>query len=323
MKNSSKAALILASALAFGTIGAARAEGPVAIGTLPQGSLAYAIASAVAKVGTQNGGLNMRAVGTGGSNVYIPQLNRGEVAFGTSNLFEANFARTGTGNFKGRKNPNVRIAALLMPFAVGIMVARDSKITQLTQLKGKAFPVGYARQKLVAVIQQAIFRGVGMSESDLDGVPVPNFAKAAGLLAEGKLTGMLLAPGSGIVKRTHAKRAVRFIDIPKKPSVEAEIKKNLPGARLVLVKPNKRFVSIVEPVHLIGYQYAIITSSKTDAGSVYKLVKALHGHQKELAAAHGIFRRFKPAKMATVTTVVPFHKGAIRFYKEAGVWPAK
>lgn len=315
--------LAVTAVLAVGVSGVARAEGPVAIGTLPQGSLAYAIASAVAKVGTQNGGLNMRVVGTGGSNVYIPQLHRGEVAFGTSNLFEAKFARTGTGNFEGRKNPNVRIAALLMPFAVGIMVAKDSNITKLTELKGKAFPVGYARQKLVDVMQKAIFRGVGMTENDLDGVPVPNFAKAAGLLAEGKLTGMLLAPGSGIVKRTHAKRAVRFVDIPKTAEVEGEIQKALPGTRLVLVKPNKRFVSIAEPVHLIGYQYAIITSSKTNADTVYKLVKALHGHQKELAAAHGIFRRFQPARMAAVTKVVPFHEGAVKFYKEAGIWPEK
>jgi TRAP transporter TAXI family solute receptor len=296
---------------------------PVAIGTLPQGSLAYAIASAVAKVGTEHGGLNMRVVGTGGSNVYIPQISRGEVAFGTSNLFEAKFARTGTGNFPGRKNPNVRIVALLMPFAVGIMVARDTKITQLTQLRGKAFPIGYARQKLVAVMQTAIFNGVGVKESELDGVPVPNFAKAAGLLAQGKLAGLLLAPGSGIVKRTAARRAVRFINIPNTAAVKASLSRALPGTRLVLVKPHKRFVSIVEPVYLVGYQYAIIAGSKTSPDAVYKLAKALHGNKKALAAAHGIFRRFNPKKMASVTKVVPFHRGAIRFYKEAGIWPGK
>lgn len=296
---------------------------PVAISTLPQGSLAYSIASAVAKVGTEKGGLNMRVVGTGGSNVYIPRLHRGEVAFGTSNLFEANFARTGTGNFDGRKNPNVRVAALLMPFAVGIMVAKDTGITSLTGLKGKAFPVGYARQKLVAVMQRAIFAGVGMKESDLDGVPVPNFAKAAGLLAQGRLAGMLLAPGSGIVKRTAARRAVRFVNIPNTPEVLKSIQTTLPGTRLVLVKPNKRFVSIAEPVHLVGYQYAIIAGKDTKDSDVYKLVKALHDNKAALAQAHGIFRRFNPKKMAAVTNVVPFHPGAVKFYKEAGIWPAK
>jgi TRAP transporter TAXI family solute receptor len=296
---------------------------PVAIGTLPQGSLAYAIASAVAKVGTEKGGLNMRVVGTGGSNVYIPQISRGEVAFGTSNLFESKFAITGTGNFPGRRNPNVRIVALLMPFAVGIMVARDTGIKELTQLRGKAFPVGYARQKLVAVMQTAIFNGVGMKESELDGVPVPNFVKAAGLLAQGKLTGLLLAPGSGIVKRTAARRAVRFINIPNTPAVRKSLSDALPGTRLVLVKPHKRFVSIAEPVHLIGYQYAIIAGSKTNADAVYKLAKALYNGKKELAAAHGIFRRFNPKRMASVTDVVPFHPGAIRFYKEAGIWKGK
>lgn len=312
--------LAFTAALGFGASQASAQ--PVAIGTLPQGSLAYAIASAVAKVGTEKGGLNMRVVGTGGSNVYIPQIHRGEVAFGTSNLFEATFARTGTGNFTGRKNPNVRVIALMMPFAVGIMVARDTKITKLTELKGKAFPVGYARQKLVAVMQKAIFAGVGMTESDLDGVPVPNFAKAAGLVAQGKLAGLLLAPGSGIVKRTAAQRAVRFVNIPNTEAVRKSISQALPGTRLVLVKPNKRFVSIVEPVHLVGYQYAIIAGSKTSDDAAYKLAKALYNNQKDLAAAHGIFRRFNPKKMAAVTNIVPFHPGAIKFYKEVGIWPA-
>lgn len=315
--------LPLAFSAALGFAASHASAQPVAIGTLPQGSLAYAIASAVAKVGTEKGGLNMRVVGTGGSNVYIPQLHRGEVAFGTSNLFEATFARTGTGNFAGRKNPNIRVIALMMPFAVGIMVARDTKITKLTELKGKPFPVGYARQKLVAVMQKAIFAGVGMKESDLDGVPVPNFAKAAGLVAQGKLAGLLLAPGSGIVKRTAAQRPVRFVNIPNTEAVRKSISDALPGTGLVLVKPNKRFVSIVEPVHLIGYQYAIIAGSKTSDDAAYKLAKALYNNQKDLAAAHGIFRRFDPKKMAAVTNIVPFHPGAIKFYKEVGIWPAQ
>jgi len=57
--------------------------------------------------------------------------------------------------------------------------------------------------------------------------------------------------------------------------------------------------------------------------AAYKLAKALYNNQKDLAAAHGIFRRFNPKKMAAVTSIVPFHPGAIKFYKEVGIWPAR
>ena len=296
------------------------ADRPVAIGTLPQGSLGFAIASALAKVGTEKGGLQVRAIGQGGSSVYLPKVNSGEIEFGTSNTFEATFATQGTGNFEGRPNPELRIAAMLVPFEVGLMVAKDSDIRQVTDLKGKPFPTGYAKMKLVGIMQDAIFNAVGMTEGDLKPVPVPNFVKGAALLAEGKVAGVLLAPGSGVVKQTHAKKPVRFITIPNTPQVEASIRKALPGSRLVEVKPSKSLVSIASPVHLIGYQYALMTGAKVDEDTVYRLVKALHGNKKALAEAHGVFRRFDPARMAPNLSGATYHPGAVRFYREAGLW---
>ena len=293
----------------------------VTIGTLPQGSLGYAIASALASVMSQQGNIRTRVVGQGGSNVYIPQINSGELEFGTSNTFESIFATQGTGNFKGRPNPNLRVAALLVPFRVGLMVQRDSDIRKITDLKGKRFPVGYSRQRLVSIMQQAIFKAVGMSEADIKGVPVPNFVAGANLLAQGRVAGVLLAPGSGVVKRTHAKKAVRFLTIPNRPDVARAIERALPGAGLAQVKPNPRLPSIAGPVYLVGYQYALLTHKGVAENVVYRAVKTLHGNKKALAGAHGIFRRFKPGKMPGKLSGATFHAGAIRFYKEAGIWP--
>lgn len=63
------AAAAFAGVAAFS--GAAIAQ-TVSIGTLPQGSLAYGIASAAAKVISDKAGLTTRAVGFGGSNIFIP-----------------------------------------------------------------------------------------------------------------------------------------------------------------------------------------------------------------------------------------------------------
>lgn len=296
---------------------------PVTIGTLPQGSLGYAIASALASVMTLQGNIQTRVVGQGGSSVYIPQINQGEIEFGTSNTFEAIFATQGTGNFKGRSNPNIRVAALLVPFAVGLMVQRDSDIRQITDLRGKRFPVGYTRQRLVSIMQQSIFNAVGMSESDIEGIPVPNFVAGANMLAQGRVSGVLLAPGSGIVRRTHAKKPVRFLSIPNRPEVEQAIQKALPGTRLVLVKPNKRLPSIAGPVFLVGYQYALLTHNGVSEKVVYNVVKTLYENQAALAKAHGIFRRFKPKRMPAKLDGAIFHPGAVRFYREKGIWPGQ
>ena len=121
------AAAVLCAALTHFLATPASAQKPLGIATLPQGSLGYAIASALAKVGSDKAGLPMRAVGLGGSSVYVPQINAREIEFGTSNTFEAIFATRGTGNFAGRAHPNLRVVAALAPFQVGI----DRKSTRL------------------------------------------------------------------------------------------------------------------------------------------------------------------------------------------------
>ncbi len=295
------------------------AQKPMGIASLPQGSLGYSIASALAKVGADQANLPMRAVGLGGSSVYVPQINAREIEFGTSNTFEAIFATLGTGNFAGRAHPNVRMVAALQPFQVGIMVRDDSGIRSLQDLKGKSFPVGYSSQKLVGVMQDAIFDAVGIRTGDLDGVPVPNFVKGAEMLAEGTVAGVLLAPGSGVVQKANAQVPMRFVSIPNDPAVEARIRAALPSTSLVLVKPNPRMATIREPVYLLGYQYALITHDRMDEDVVYRFVKALHDNKKELAAAHGSFNGFDPKAMAIDLPGAIYHPGAVKYYRESGL----
>ncbi len=309
------------AALAIGLAApAARAQdGPVAIGTLPQGSLGFAIASGVAQVAGDTAGLNVRAVGQGGSSVFIPALNRGEIAFSTSNAFEAVFAVKGTGNFDGQPNPNIRLAALLQPFEVGIMVPKDSDIGSVADLAGRSVAAGYVRQRLVQVIQDVVLDAAGVDASAIRPVPVPNFAEGANLLAQGSLEAVLLAPGSGIVQRTHAQRPVRFLTVGDKDRVEPAIKAALPGAYIAEVQPIDRLPEIAEPVNLVGYQYALLTHADADPELVHAMVKALHGNKQRLIESHGSFRRFDPAAVAAAPDGVAFHPGAERFYRDIGI----
>ena len=53
---------------------------------------------------------------------------------------------------------------------------------------------------------------------------------------------------------------------------------------------------------------------------VAKVVKAMHGSEKELHAAGPFWRSHKANNMAK-DQGAPYHPGAISFYKEAGIWP--
>ncbi|MEC7490775.1 MAG: TAXI family TRAP transporter solute-binding subunit [Pseudomonadota bacterium] len=309
----------LAVTAVIGVVATTAHAKPISIGALPQGSLSYSIASAVAKVIADKTDLKVRAIGIGGGNIYHPQVHQGKLDMSTSALPDSIFALTGKGPYEGRKHGNLRVLARLLEFQTGFMVRKDSKINSLADLKGKPFPSGFTSQKLVGVLVRAAFASEGMSPSDVVGVPVPNFVRGTDQFVAGKTVGSYLAPGSGIVRKANAKFRIRFISLKEKPGSLKILQSIAPGAYYTTVRPTKRMPYITEPVKMVGFDYLLQVGSKVSDAVAYKSAKALHQNKKSLIAAHGVFRGFKPKLIAKQGLGVDYHPGAIKYYKEAGL----
>ena len=310
---------VLALALTAGiAAGSAHAQ-TVSIGSLPQGSLSYSIASALAKVIADNTDLKMRAIGIGGSNIYFPQVHQGKLDMSTAAAPEANFALNGTGPFKGHKNANLRILARLLEFQTGFMVRKSSNIHSLADFKGKPFPSGFTSQKLVGTLVRAAFATEGMSFADVKGVPVPNFVRGTDEMVAGRAAGSYLAPGSGIVRKAHAKIGIRFISLKADPATLKILQAIAPHAYFTTVMPSKRMPYITEPVKMIGFDYLLMVGAKVSNEVAYKSAKALHRNKKGLVAAHGVFRGYQPKLIAKQGLGLVYHPGAVKYYKEAGL----
>ncbi len=312
--------VVLTAVAAAALIAHSASAQSVSIGTLPQGSLAYGIASSVAKVISDNSDMVTRAVGIGGSNIFIPQVNQGKLEMSTANAIEANFAVRGKGTFPGKPNPNLRILARLLTFQTGFMVRKESDIQSINDFKGRRFPSGFTSQKIVEVLIRAAFATEGMSFKDVNGVPVPNFVRATDELVAGKVEGSYLAPGSGIVRKANARVKIRFLSLKQNPENAKTIGKIAPGAFYTVVKPAKRLPYIEKPTTMLGFDYLIIVGAKVADEVAYKSVKALYGNKKGLIAGHGVLRGFSPKLMGKKGIGVDYHPGAVKFFKEAGIY---
>jgi len=93
----------------------------------------------------------------------------------------------------------------------------------------------------------------------------------------------------------------------------------LPGAYIITVEPNKNIEGIAKPTHLIAFDMVMISNAKVSDDVVYRVVKAIHDNKKDLVATFPPFGLFSPEKMAKQITGVPFHPGALKYYKEAKV----
>ena len=76
-------------------------------------------------------------------------------------------------------------------------------------------------------------------------------------------------------------------------------------------------------MHALAYDGILVASTKTPEVTVYKLVKAMHGHKKVMASVFGAMNLFDPERMVKPLDPIQWHPGAVRFYTELGAWPPK
>jgi len=313
-------AIAVGAAVAFSAPAAAQTY---AIGANPQGSMFYAAAAALAKVGVDKTGLQFRVAPYSGSSTYIPKVNAGELAFGMSNGAEYSFAYSGTELFKDHPNKNLRSVMFTFALTNGFAVRSDSGIKTAADLKGKKIPGIYSSGRIFAYLQDAWLAAAGLSTKDVTVVPASNFVVGVKAFMDGRTDAAYVPFNSGIGKQAMAKipGGWHYLSTGTVPNADDKAEAALPTARTVKIKAGKAATGVKEdPTTLIAIDVAMFTNKDVPDDVVYKVVKAVYEGKPELIKALGAFARFNPKNMVRKTQV-PYHPGAIKAYKELGVWP--
>lgn len=280
--------------------------------------------AAIAKIITEKTGLQMRAQTFGGSSIYVPQVSGGRMEFGLANELETHFAVTGTGIYKGRPQPGLRIAARLVPFYVAIFARKGSDIRTIADLKGKRVPAGWTSQKIIGVLMNAELANGGLSYKDVKPVLVSNVVGSANDFAAGKADVFFFVLAAGKVKETAAKvGGLQVVQISPAPDAMARLRRYVPPAYAVKLEPGRNRPGINETSYLMAYDYLMLTNDKVPADTVYKVLKTMHDNKSALVASFAGMGSFDPAHMAREHPSAKFHEGAIRYYREIGQWPPK
>lgn len=312
-----------AAALAC-AISTAQAQDVRVIASNPQGSIFYASSVVIGKLMDEKLKMQVRVQPTAGTSTFIPQLDRGEVDFGLTNVDDSQMSYKGEGNFK-RPSPNLRLTAIAFPLTLGVMVPNDSPIKTIGDLKGKILPWGYNAQTTGRVLQQAVLASVGLTMDDVKTVPTQSLFSGVDLLGEGKVDAATISVGTGQGQQANVKLAsrggVRFINMDASPEAVARIRKVLP-ARPIVVEPAAHAVGIHGTTTIMAYNIFFTTNDKMPDDVVYSVVKMLHENKEELVKGQPVFRGFDPRAM-TEEIGVPWHPGAVKFYKEIGQWPPR
>jgi TRAP transporter TAXI family solute receptor len=303
------AAALAAQAASAQTIGIGSTKG-TAVGQM---------ASILSKVvSAHGGGIQLRPKNMGGTQKYIPVVNAGELQFGVANIVQTAMAFEGRGLSEGKSYSNLRLAATLMAFRNGLLVRNDSDIKKISDLKGKRVPSGFKGAPLFTHFFDGMLANGGVSLKDMDGVPAIGLRQSWDLLKQGKVDVVITAVGAAPTREMNARvpSGVRFLNFDKANPITP---KKLKGVYYVDMKPNKKFPAIKGATTTVGYDFMLFTNKNVSDDVIGKVLKAIYDNEKEIKASSPLWTRYGSKGMAK-DVGLPYHPGAEKFYKSAGIW---
>lgn len=289
----------------------------VTIGTAPAGGAFAPVGNAIANVVDSNkGDLNwvVSPQGTKGTQENIRKLAAGEIEFAMANAAISYFATKGEGSWK--KPHDVRAVATLAPNVGVFVTTKSSGIKTVEDLKGKRVVLGPAGAGFDYFLKP-LLSAHGVSYEELT-VLNGNYFSAGDMIADGKADAAFMGGAIPIpaVTQLCASQDVVFIKLAKDaPGKLKEYPFYFP------VPVNADSYSDLDE-DLMGINVGnmhLITHATVDEDLVYNLTKLMYENRTQVAEKHPAGKAINP-KNAIRDTGTPFHSGAIKFYKEAGVW---
>src|SRR5262245_43594211 len=313
--------VVLGLALGLAAPGAAQ---NVTIGTNPPGSVFYAVGRGVAKLVTDGGKLKMAVQPYSGSSTFLPLLQSGEMEFGVTNAVDMALAYRGPSFKVGGRNPfphtpNARLVMRGSPLLVGLVVRKDSPIKTVHDVKGKRMTGEYPAHLAIWYNMFGHLASAGLTWNDVKAVPGPAINEGVDALIQGRADVTEYALNGAKLKEADAAIGVRHVSIDCSPEGEKRLRAAVPGYYPRIVKAGSA-TAVLEDTCVIAYDIYIAAGKSVPEAVVEGAVRALWDNSDKLAPIHTVFKEWTRERAVDADVTIPYHPGAVRFYKEKGVW---
>ena len=311
--------IVLGIALAVPTLAGANAETVVLAGN-PSGSLFNSMSNAIAATVTKHSSLKVDVLPQGGT-VYYPMMATKEVDFGLVNPFDAFSAYKGKDPYekvsKG-KGFAMRTVMLGSPIRLSLVTTKSSNISSIGDLKGKRVVANYGAFASAGLTANAVLATGKLTVDDVKVVTVSSYPAGVRAVIEGRADAATGSIGSGIIRELDAAKGARMIPLNNSPAALERARKYGGAWQFITVK--KGLPGVESKMTALSYEIPIVARATLNPEAVYNFTKTVWENHKKLP---GIFKplvTWTPNRFASAKATIPYHPGAIKYYKEKKVW---
>jgi uncharacterized protein len=240
-------------------------------------------------------------------------IEEGKTDVGIGNSISTVDAVAGKPPFN-KPHVNVCNLATLYPQYFQVVVRTDAGVNSIKDFKGKAI-AAQPRGNTAEEITKQLLQVNGLTYNDVK-MSFVSYTDAVTQVQDGHavaFTAGTTIPSSAVMDIATS-REIKLLDLANQ--IEA-MKKLNPGYTLNTI-PKGTYPKQDKDVQVIGYATHIVTSCKLAEDLVYGMTKTIAQNTQQLSAIVKDIKTLNPKGMAE-DIGVPFHPGAAKFYKEAGL----
>lgn len=317
-----KAAVFAAAVGAFTmTGGAAEAKlKRITIGTNPQGSVYFLLGSGFSKLFQEKLGIKANAQPHAGSSVYLPLMEVGEITLGLNSSLDSGMAWSATAPYK-KATKKVRSIARVWILPYAYMVKESSGIKTMADLKGKRVVVKFKTNVSLAQANRTILSSAGLTEKDITPVESGGVVASIGMVIQGRVDAAPIATGMPQLRKAHATVPGGLRIIPVGPMGTDEFMgKGMAGLYTVKQKNSKRKPFVKSDITIAAFDSYLNAGTQVSNEDAYAMAKAIYDNWKQMQKDYPPLRGTPQKGIAPANNPIPYHPGAIKYYKEVGIY---
>ena len=201
------------------------------------------------------------------------------------------------------------------------IVRKNSPIKSISDFKGKTISVGPAGSATLNIYcKKHIQAGWGLTFDDFSPKYL-SFSETATGIRDNTIDAGIIAAGAPIAAVMELARDIPLRLLETDPEALKKLRAAY-GNVVPLVIPAGMYHGIDKDIHTYTLPQMWLCRTALPEDLVYKIMKAVYDHPDEKDAIHPLAKMYviKNAFRGTDGVPVGFHPGAIKYYKEKGIW---
>lgn len=259
--------------------------------------------------------MNVTAQSTGASAENLRLINNADAEYAIVQNDVMDYAYNGKDMFEGQKLPNIASVGTLYPEVVQIAASSSSGIKTINDLRRKRVSVGDAGSGVEFNAKQ-ILESYGITFADIQKNNL-SFKESAEGLQNGTLDACFVTAG---VPNAALQELAFTAGLNLIPVSGAEADKTCDNYKYYTktIIPAGTYKGTDVDTEALSIKATLIVNKNLDENTVYEMTKALFSNIEELGQAHAKGKEVS-AQSAVTGISVPFHAGALKYYKEIGI----